>query len=138
MRTALDTSVLLDVISAENQFSPFSKLALTHAWKAGPILVCDAAWAEIRACIENDKIFANAISKLSIHYDPIAENAARFAGELLRQYRNRMPSPRPRIVADFLIGAHALLQADALLTRDRGFYRDYFRGLKIIDPSHRA
>jgi hypothetical protein len=33
-----------------------------------------------------------------------------------------------------LIGAHALDQADALLTRDRGFYRKYFRGLRIIEP----
>ena len=40
-----------------------------------------------------------------------------------------------RPVADLLVGAHALLQADRLLTRDRGFYRDYFRGLKVIEPA---
>ena len=42
---------------------------------------------------------------------------------------------RDRIVADFLIGAHARLQADRLLTRDRGFFRDSFDGLEVIDPS---
>ena len=36
---------------------------------------------------------------------------------------------------DFLIGAHALECADALVTRDRGFMRRWFSDLKIVDPS---
>ena len=35
----------------------------------------------------------------------------------------------------FLIGAHALECADALITRDRGFMRKWFSDLQIIDPS---
>jgi hypothetical protein len=42
------------------------------------------------------------------------------------------------VVADFLIGAHASLQGEALLTRDRGFYRDYFADLRVIDPAGRG
>ena len=41
---------------------------------------------------------------------------------------------QPRTVPDFLIGAHALLQCTALITRDAGFFRDYFKGLKLIVP----
>ena len=55
------------------------------------------------------------------------------AGHMQRRFRDR-GGRRERVVADFLIGAHALLQSDALVTRDAGFYRDYFKGLKVIVP----
>ncbi len=42
---------------------------------------------------------------------------------------------RIRLIADFVVGAHALTQAERLLTRDRGFYRSYFGALALLDPT---
>jgi len=53
---------------------------------------------------------------------------------LWRSFRQSGGVRRDRIVPDFLVGAHAVERADALLTRDRGFYRRYFKGLQIIEP----
>jgi predicted nucleic acid-binding protein len=56
-----------------------------------------------------------------------------------RRYKQRLRAegrglPTTRTVPDFLIGAHALLQCKGLITRDAGFFRDYFKGLKVIVP----
>ena len=59
--------------------------------------------------------------------------AAMVAGETWRLYRSR-GGKRRRVIADFLIAAHAQAQCDRLLTRDRGFYREYFKTVRLVDP----
>jgi predicted nucleic acid-binding protein len=56
------------------------------------------------------------------------------AGQIFRQYRQR-GGKRDRVLADFLIAAHAKTRCSRLLTRDRGFYRSYFPKLTLIEPS---
>jgi hypothetical protein len=51
-----------------------------------------------------------------------------------RKYR-RQGGSRSRILADFLMGAHAQTQANRLLSRDRGFYGKLFPSLQVVDPS---
>lgn len=57
------------------------------------------------------------------------------AGRRYRQYgirRRKSGSEQPRrILADFLVGAHALLQAEQLITLDVKFYRTNYPELRL-------
>jgi predicted nucleic acid-binding protein len=135
VRTAVDSSVLLDVFGADPRFGEPSREALRTAYRAGALVACDVVWAEVRASFPDDEGFADAFRLLGIQFDPLRPEAAALAGRLWKQHCARGRVERRRVVADFLIGAHARVQADALLTRDRGFYRAYFSGLRLAEPT---
>lgn len=79
-------------------------------------------------------VAAAALGEIPVAYSAIEAPAAVRAGTAWSSYRRR-DGPRDRVIADFLVGAHALEQADRLLTRDRGFQRAAFVGLTIVDPT---
>jgi predicted nucleic acid-binding protein len=136
MKTAVDSSVLLDVLGADSEFGEASREALRSAHDAGALIACEIVWAEVRAHFPDDEPFREAMGLLGVRFDPLPPEAAQLAGALWRQRRERSGEPRRnRVVADFLVGAHAWLRADRLLTRDRGFYRRVFEGLNVVDPS---
>ena len=135
MRSAVDSSLLLDILLPDPTFGPASAALLRKAIDSGVVVACEIVWAEVRASFSNDEKFNHAITKLQIQFDAAENDAAQLAGALWRQYRSLKESAREHLIPDFLVGAHALFQADVLLTRDRGFYRRYFSKLKLLDPS---
>jgi predicted nucleic acid-binding protein len=134
MMTAVDTSVLLDVLLADPTFGPASAAALRDALHKGRVVACEAVWAETAAAFEDGDSATRALARLGIVFDAVDEAAALDAGAVHREYRAN-GGKRDRVAADFLVGAHAQARAEALLTRDRGFYRKYFAGLKVVDPA---
>ncbi|MDN5751080.1 MAG: type II toxin-antitoxin system VapC family toxin [Pseudonocardia sp.] len=134
MITALDTNVLLDVLGADTTFGPRSRVALDRCLDEGALVVCAVVWAETAAAFPDTAAADAAFATLGAAFSATTSAAARSAGTAWRAYR-AAGGPRTRVVADFLVGAHASVQADRLLTRDRGFHRAYFGELTILDPT---
>jgi predicted nucleic acid-binding protein len=132
--TAVDTSVLLDVFTDDAAFGARSLTALRACLGEGPLVACDVVWAEIGAAFPDAAAATRALEVIPVGYEPIGRAAAARAGSAWRGYP-RAGGSRERVIADFLVGAHAAEQADRLLTRDRGFHRQAFADLVIVDPS---
>ena len=133
MITAVDTSVLLDVFGADPKFGRRSRDALRRCIAEGSLIACDIVWAEVAAHFPAGAA-QEAMTRLSVGFDPLDCDAALAAGAAWRSYRAR-GGTRARVIADFLIGAHAHAHAGQLLTRDRGFFKGYFRRLVLVDPT---
>jgi predicted nucleic acid-binding protein len=129
--TAVDTNVLLDIFGADANFGDVSAEAVRQCLGEGALVACEAVWAETATAFQSTEKFRHAMADLGVTFEPLSEAAAVEAAKAWRRRGGR----RTRILSVFLIGAHALKAADRLLTRDRGFYRRYFAGLKVLDPS---
>jgi hypothetical protein len=136
--TALDTNILVDLLSrAETAERRRAAQVLSEAAKRGPLAICAVVYAELGAHpratpAEVDRM----LDELRIRIDwSLSESIWRMSGLKFREYANRRRSsatePR-RLIADFIIGAHASATG-ALATRDATFYRRTFPGLTIVE-----
>jgi predicted nucleic acid-binding protein len=132
--TALDSSVLLDVLLEDRKHRDRSLAALVAAHAGGALIACPVVWSEVRAALREPERIGEHLGAAGIVFDPFDQACADLAGDLWRAYR-RAGWRREHLVPDFLIGAHAKLRADRLLARDRGFFQRRFAGLTVIDPS---
>jgi predicted nucleic acid-binding protein len=133
MVTAVDSSVLLDVLLNDPQHAPRSIAALRQAATEGSLIICETTLAEIAPTLSSTDL-PQFLSDWSLAFVPSSQASATLAGEMFRAYLAR-GGKRGRVVPDFLIAAHAQLHANRLLARDRGYYRDYFTQLKLWDPT---
>lgn len=135
---AIDTSVLVDLLG-DDERAGAAEATLREALAHGPVVACDVVVGEVVAGLGHGSQVMDTLEEAGIGFLPLEFRSAVRAGEMQRRYKERARSggrgpSLQRSVPDFLIGAHALLQCQALITRDAGFFRDYFKGLKVIIP----
>ena len=135
MPLAVDSSALYAIIkgepAAESWFDYIADLGRHER-----LTICEITFAELAPFFDDSAALSGRLQSLGIEFDPIQPDTVFLAGQIFGEYR-KSGGPRVSLVPDFLIGAHALHQAGGLLANDRGYLRQYFRGLKLLQPPTR-
>lgn len=132
MRLALDSSVLLTVFNQEAGAEDWME-ALIEARRAGQLVLCEIVYAELAPAFGTRPKLEQALADLGARLEPIEAGAAWLAGRTFKRYREE-GGPRQHPIPDFVIAAHAQVQADRLAAKDRGHLRRYFPDLVLIAP----
>jgi predicted nucleic acid-binding protein len=138
MTTAVDTNVIVALWDRDAQLNTAAQGALDEALDRGALVISAPVFAELMAAPGRDEAFLNTFVKktgITVDWD-LDEAVWRAAGLAFRAYaarwRVRRDSGPRRILADFLIGAHAVYGGCSLLTLDEGLYRSAFPQLRLV------
>ena len=107
MITAIDSNILIDLLQDDPRFADASSAALRRSRNEGALVVCEVVWAETAAALGTPAEVRQNLDNAEIVFLAMSVEAAERAGTEWRQYRRR-GGARTRLVADFLIGAHAM------------------------------
>jgi hypothetical protein len=139
MTTAIDTNVIVALWDRDTTLNSAAQSALDAALGRGNLIIAAPVFAELMACPGRDQAFLDMFCQeagIAIDWN-LDEATWRAAGRAFQAYaarRRRQGEPGPRrILADFVIGAHAIEKGYPLLTLDGGLYRAAFPGLKIVN-----
>ncbi len=131
--TLVDSNVVLDVLTEDEEWFDWSADRLAAAASIGPIVINPIIYAEVSPRFERIEDLEDALPADYYRRVPLPWEAAFLAGQCFVNYRRRggeRRSPMP----DFYIGAHAAVSGLTLLTRDARRYRTYFPTLRIVAP----
>lgn len=137
MTTAIDTNVIVALWDASAKLNEAARSALDAALASGSLVISAPVYAELMAAPGRSAAFLDVFlrdTRLQIDWH-LSEAVWRAAGQAFQKYavrRRRQKSTEPRrILADFLIGAHAAVLGYKLLTLDDRLYRAAFPGLRL-------
>jgi predicted nucleic acid-binding protein len=137
MTTAIDTNMIIALWGEDTDLSAAAQIALEAAFQRGTLVVAAPVFSELMAAPGRSEAFLNSfLDDTGIAVDWNLDEAVwRSAGRAFQSYverrrKQRDPATR-RILADFLIGAHAYVRGYRLLTLDERLYRAAFPRLTI-------
>jgi predicted nucleic acid-binding protein len=156
MITAVDTNIILDILIPDDPFGASSKRLLDRHLSEGTLILSEVVYAELAAHFQSEADLKKFLAETGMRLVCSNEKSLYIAGSRWAEYtrkgsKNKFScsicgnafavtcpkckasvTKRLHVLADFLIGAHALVHAECLLSRDLGVYKTHFDDLKVV------
>ncbi len=141
MITVIDTNIIVGVLEGDDATAEHLATVIDRLADHGSLFITPVVYAELLAAPSRSPAIIDAfLQETPVRVDwELDEAVWRAAGLAYRAYGQQRRTeadglaPR-RILADFIIGAHALHRRATLLTWDDSVYRTYFSSLTIVAP----
>jgi predicted nucleic acid-binding protein len=133
MPTLVDSNVLLDIVTEDDDWLDWSSSALSACAERGRLVINPLVYAEVSVGFSNIEDLDDALPGEYFVREALPWAAAFLAGKAFMQYRRR-GGARSHPLPDFYIGAHAAIAGYTLLTRDARRYRTYYPKLRVVAP----
>ena len=139
MNYALDTNVLQALLQKDHIFQAKAIQIIQQYHSKAHFILSPVAYAEAFA-IPNfvEEVFESFLQKLSIYVDlePLGAGYWETVGQVHAEYHRRRKqhgiTGQKRVLADFMIGAHAIERKAVLISFDPKIYKSFFRDLEVI------
>lgn len=128
-----DTSVLLDIRTADPNWAAWSEEQLRQAVAAKPVLINPIIYAELAPAFASQVELEAWLDPAVFQRSPLPYAAGWRPAQAFIAYR-RAGGARTSPLPDFYIGAHAEVEGLEVVTRDAARYRTYFPAVTIIAP----
>ena len=135
--TSIDTNIISALLEGDEGLAELAETALLSAAARGQLLICAPVYAELiakpkRSVASVDTFLETTRIAVDWTLEPSIWQSAGMAFQMyaINRKKQKQSSPR-RILADFLIGAHAVQRDYTLLTLDQRVYAKSFPKLRL-------
>jgi predicted nucleic acid-binding protein len=133
LTTLLDSCVLLDVATGDEEWADWSADRIADAMDTGRVVINPMIYAEVSVGYATVEELDELLPASDYEREPLPYRAGYAAGKAFLRYRRNGGSKRSPM-PDFYTGAHAALAGYRLLTRDAARFRTYFPTVDLIVP----
>ncbi len=154
MKIAIDTNILFDILLPDPEYKDTSLDLIIEYSRTYKVIISEMVYSELASQFGKRKTLDLFLHDANVFLENTTARGLWIAAEAWKEYTQKRDKTlqcskcgnqqiisckecgefitvRQHMISDFIIAGHAQDKAEKLITRDRGFYRKYFKDLKV-------